>query len=93
VWVPPGEWYDVTTGAINTGDATKGTVITRTYNLDEIPVFAKGGAAVVRHPMAEVQRDPIGRSGSANEHLEFTVYPTSGPTPATTGTSTVYEVC
>jgi alpha-glucosidase (family GH31 glycosyl hydrolase) len=89
VWVPPGEWFEESTGAMHTGAAGKGTVVSRTYNIDEIPVFVKAGAVVARHPMSTVHREPVGRSSRANERLEFTIYPTSAS--GATGSSTVYE--
>jgi alpha-glucosidase (family GH31 glycosyl hydrolase) len=70
--------------------AGKGTVVSRTYNIDEIPVFVKAGA-VVEHvlTMSTVHREPVGRSSRANERLEFAIYPTSAI--GATGSSAVYE--
>ncbi len=45
IWLPKGQWYDLATGEMIEG----GSVITRYYQIDEYPVFAKAGTILPRY--------------------------------------------
>ncbi len=71
VWLPEGEWYEWSSGALVEG----GGVISRSYPLDEIPLFVKAGGVIPMQPamrhVGEKPVDPLilnifpGESGSA----------------------------
>jgi len=42
IWLPPGDWFDLATGALETG----GRILKRRYVLEETPVFARAGAVI-----------------------------------------------
>ena len=37
VWIPPGTWVETETGTIRTGAAGTGTVLTKYWDLSEVP--------------------------------------------------------
>lgn len=52
-WIPPGEWQDLWTGATFTGPRT----ITVSPELDEIPLYARGGGIIFSFPQLYSTRD------------------------------------
>jgi len=46
VWVPPGEWLELPTGAVR-----KGGTLSKKYDLTEIPVFVKRGSMLPTVPL------------------------------------------
>nr|HEV7954058.1 TIM-barrel domain-containing protein [Candidatus Acidoferrales bacterium] len=64
VWLPPGEWIEWPTGARLHGPAT----MERTFQLDEIPVYARAGAIA---PMQLSESAPTERSASSPGATSF----------------------
>lgn len=64
VWLPEGEWWDVTTGRMRKGN----NVILGRYTLDEFPVFYRSGAMIPFYP---VQRTTV----TTPKNIELTVVP------------------
>lgn len=84
VWLPPGAWYEESTGVVHTGADSTGTALTKAYDLSETPVFVRAGAIV---PTIRVtDGDTIGVAGRQYTNVEFAVYPGS-----TEGKTRVYE--
>jgi hypothetical protein len=46
IWLPPGRWFDTNRGELIDG----GRTVTRDYALDEVPLFARAGAAIPMNP-------------------------------------------
>jgi len=65
IWLPPGRWFDTTLGSLERGNS----IITRHYQLDEVPVFVKAGA--ILPGQTDVTRLPSG----SYEHLTVSAYP------------------
>ena len=65
IWLPEGEWFDVSAGRLVSGD----TVLRRGFLLDEVPCFVKAGAIIPGQ--FDCRRAPQG----SFEKLLFTVYP------------------
>mgnify|MGYP002290259538 CR=1 FL=1 len=49
VWLPEGQWYEKSSGTLLAGDST----YTRSFALDEIPVYVKAGSVVPVHARRE----------------------------------------
>lgn len=55
IWLPKGEWWDVTANCLRNGNST----ITGSYTTDEFPYFYKAGSVVVNYPTQRtVQETP-----------------------------------
>lgn len=65
VWLPEGEWYDNNMGELVKG----GQTITRSYRLNEVPVFIKAGSVIPYH----ADKESTLRHNTAP--IAFTVYP------------------
>ena len=75
LWIPPGEWIEWQTGAVLTGPR----VTSRSYALDEVPVFVKAGSIVPLQPdMMYTSEKPV-------DPLILTVF------PGKAGKTSVYE--
>lgn len=84
VWVPPGTWVDRLSGAVVTGAAETGTVRTRAYGLQEVPILVRAGAII---PRIALQRgDTIATARRQYTALVWEVYP-----GAASGTVSLYE--
>ena len=84
VWLPPGNWYEESTGVVHTGADATGTTLTKAYDISETPVFVRAGAIV---PSIRVtDGDTVGVAGRQYTNVEFAVYPGS-----TKGKTRVYE--
>eukprot|EP01062_Namystynia_karyoxenos_P027328 TRINITY_DN20_c0_g1_i1.p1 TRINITY_DN20_c0_g1~~TRINITY_DN20_c0_g1_i1.p1 ORF type:complete len:948 (+),score=348.52 TRINITY_DN20_c0_g1_i1:72-2846(+) len=81
VWLPPGQWFERDAGVLRQGNTT----ISRSYALDEVPVFIRAGAVIPSIPLG-TGAAAVGVAGRQFEALEFTVYP-----GADTGSCRVYE--
>ena len=79
VWVPPGDWIELPTGATRSGG-----VLAKHFDLSETPVFVKAGAMLPTVPL--VLGNTIGHAIKPYNELEFTVY-----NAALKGECTVYE--
>ena len=56
VWLPPGEWIELTSGARLKGPAR----VDRTFGLDEYPVYVKAGAVIpMQPPMRYAGQKPV----------------------------------
>ena len=80
IWLPEGEWIEMSSGTILEGDKT----YSRAYALDEIPVFIRGGAII---PMAlrssdnsEYSTDPMGLTVYPGSSGEVSIYDDHGNT-------------
>ena len=74
-WLPPGEWIEWATGTHLRGP----TQVTRTFSLDQIPVWARAGAIVPMQP-------PTHRVGDvAGDTLVLTIF------PGASGSTRVYD--
>ncbi len=69
VWLPKGRWYDTALGQTVAVRAAGGGWIERRYLLDEVPVFAAGGAVVAG------QRNARRLAAACYPHLTVTAYP------------------
>jgi len=49
IWLPPGEWFEYSSGHLLKGDAE----ITRQYALNEIPLFIKAGSIIAMNPVVK----------------------------------------
>ena len=58
VWFPPGRWVDIFTGSNYTGSDAR----VLSVPLEQMPVFARAGAIVVRQPYADFERPGGNRS-------------------------------
>jgi hypothetical protein len=80
LWVPPGNWLELPTGKMHTGP----TVVSKRYDITEIPVFVKAGSML---PTVSLKLGKtIGQAIKPWEELEFTIY-----SPALMGDCSVYE--
>lgn len=96
VWIPPGTWFELDMGQLREGDPATGTVLTKNYDLVEIPTFIRAGAVL---PSIPVPMGPgLGLAKNQYTSLVFTIYPGAaagqyqlyeddGITTAYTGTS------
>jgi alpha-glucosidase len=76
VWLPAGSWVEWFSGRVIEGPAT----IERSFALDEIPVYVKGGTIVaMQHPVERAGKHPTA------DPLVLEVF------PAGTGTTRIYE--
>lgn len=66
LWLPPGEWYDISTGMLHSG----GKYITEERMLSDLPLFVRPGTIL---PEAE-GTEPAGASGVVR-NLTLSVYP------------------
>ena len=66
LWLPPGEWYDISTGMLHSG----GKHITEGRMLSDLPLLVRPGTIL---PEAE-ETAPAGVSGIVR-NLTFSVYP------------------
>jgi alpha-glucosidase (family GH31 glycosyl hydrolase) len=67
IWLPQGGWYDYR----NNNRIDGGGVITRSYTLDEIPVFVKAGSIIP----TQTPKTRLTGAGSVIDTLILTVYP------------------
>ena len=75
LWLPAGQWYEWFTGTMLQGPGT----FTRSFALDEIPVYAKAGAVIPMQPeMKNAHEKPV-------DPLIVTIF------PGTQGMAEVYE--
>ncbi len=51
VWIPPGQWFEQETGALHSGAADGSTILTKLYDLTEIPIFLRSGAVIPTMPV------------------------------------------
>ena len=84
VWIPPGQWYEGTTGYVITGANDGSTVLTKNYDVSETPVFYQAGSIIPQIPVPE--GNTIGLAQQQYNTLMFTVYP-----GGSSGTTQVYE--
>ena len=54
LWVPPGDWLELPTGKIYTGPS----VVSKRYDITEIPVFVKAGSMLPTVPLKIVRQPP-----------------------------------
>lgn len=47
IWIPPGQWFEKETGQMLDG-GSNGVIITKSFDMTEIPVYIKAGAVVGR---------------------------------------------
>ena len=79
-WLPPGSWYDSTTGAVIAG----GVQHAGTYRLEQIPLFFAAGAVLPYVPLRSLP--VIGLASQQYSFLGFKIVP-----GASSGTVSVYE--
>ncbi len=85
VWIPPGTWIELISGAIVSAP-TGGVMYSRAYDLSEIPMFARAGAVV---PMLPLQLgNTIGRASQQYAALEVHL---NFPPGMTSGSTVLYE--
>ncbi len=84
IWIPPGQWYEVTSGNMLTGASDGSTVLTKLYDISEIPVFYKAGSIIPQIPIPLGQT--IGLAQQQYNTLIFSIVP-----GATSGSTIVYE--
>jgi alpha-glucosidase (family GH31 glycosyl hydrolase) len=84
VWVPPGQWMELPSGAIITGGSD--IVLKKLYDVTEIPVFVKLGAMLPSMPLQLGKT--IGSASRSYSEIEFTIY---GIGDARSGSVSVYE--
>eukprot|EP00042_Codosiga_hollandica_P032126 m.200668 g.200668 ORF g.200668 m.200668 type:complete len:1028 (+) comp53818_c0_seq1:262-3345(+) len=84
IWIPPGLWYEVTSGSLINGASDGNTILTKSYDLSEIPVFVRAGAIVPSIPI--VEGNTIGLAQQQYTSLVFNIHP-----GATEGSTSVYE--
>ena len=80
IWIPPGTWVERDSGRVYNGP----TLLTKPYELREVPVFVRGGAIIPSIPV--MPGDTIAVASRPYANLIFTVYP-----GADAGTTQVYE--
>jgi hypothetical protein len=51
IWIPPGTWYEKTTGTLLTGASDGSSLLTKSFDLSEIPIFIRGGAIIPKVPV------------------------------------------
>jgi hypothetical protein len=51
IWIPPGTWYEKTTGVLLTGASDGSTILTKSFDITEIPVFIRSGAIIPKIPL------------------------------------------
>lgn len=84
VWLPPGLWYERTTGTLlNSSNFVDGNY-THLYDLTEIPIFIKGGSIIPQIPYNPA--DVLGVAKRTYTSLHFDIAPGS-----TQGSQVVYE--
>lgn len=84
IWIPPGVWYEEISGDMATGASDGSTIMTKTFDISETPVFYKAGAVISQIPI--VEGSTIGLAQQQYSTLVFTVVP-----GATSGSTQVYE--
>lgn len=84
VWVPPGQWYEQETGFLHTGAADGSTILTKLFDLSEIPIFYRAGAVIPSIPVPV--GDTLGLAQRAYTALNFAIVPGSS-----SGSGRVYE--
>jgi hypothetical protein len=83
-WLPPGAWYDTTTGAMLTGAAGAGTAHAGTYTLAQIPLFYAAGAVIPYLPLRSLP--VVGLAAQQYTFLGFKIVP-----GAASGAGSAYE--
>lgn len=73
IWIPPGTWYDLTSGAL-IESGSKGTWRRKGYHLSEVPLFATGGAVI---PTTEDAVAQFGAAGQQYGNITWHIYPGS----------------
>jgi len=84
IWLPQGVWVDRESGAVHSINNAAGEVITKSWDLSEIPIFVRGGAVIPSIP-----NELVGVTGNAHRQypgLVWTIYP-----GANTGIGRVYD--
>ena len=66
-WLPPGAWYDATTGALLRSPAPRGLNWTGTYTIAHVPLFFAAGAAVPFLPLRSLPTTV----GAASARVDF----------------------
>jgi alpha-glucosidase (family GH31 glycosyl hydrolase) len=77
VWIPPGLWYEEGCGHFHVG-GDEGALLTKAYDLREVPVFVRAGAVIARVPLASGGPDVIGHAARQYDALIFDIYPPAG---------------
>lgn len=83
IWLPPGAWVEKDTGVVYDVQ-TENFVLQRSYALNEVPVFARGGAVIPNSPI--VIGNTVGQASQPYAVLNFDIYPWA---PA--GSTQLYE--
>jgi len=73
IWIPPGTWIEKDTGVLVNGSADGSTVLTKSFDLSEIPVFVRAGAIIPKIPVNP--GDTIGLARRQYTTLVIQVYP------------------
>ena len=84
VWLPPGLWFELHSGRLLKGASAGGTARSLGVHIDDVPIYAKGGAVVPRRPL--VAGSTVGLAAHAYDALEWSIYP-----GAPSGKGRVYE--
>ena len=82
-WLPPGSWYDTTTGGSLTGSTRPGNHV-GTYAISQIPLFYRAGTVIPYLPLRSLP--VIGLAASQYSFLGFKIVPGGA-----TGSAIVYE--
>ena len=84
-WLPPGAWYDTTTGALTTVPAGPGAQWAGTYTLAQVPLWYVAGAVIPYFPLRSLS--VLGLASKQYTFLGFKIAP--GGSGA--GSAAVYE--
>lgn len=84
IWIPPGDWIEEQTGVLHQGAVGGSTVLTKQWDISEIPLFVRAGAIIPRTPVSV--GDTIGLAQRAYTILQLDIYP-----GAVNGTTKIYE--
>eukprot|EP00005_Dracoamoeba_jomungandri_P001218 CAMPEP_0174251194 /NCGR_PEP_ID=MMETSP0439-20130205/1098_1 /TAXON_ID=0 /ORGANISM="Stereomyxa ramosa, Strain Chinc5" /LENGTH=818 /DNA_ID=CAMNT_0015331455 /DNA_START=326 /DNA_END=2782 /DNA_ORIENTATION=+ len=82
IWIPPGSWIEKDSGTMYSGSST-GKIITKKFDIREVPVFVKAGAIIPTIPLGP---DVLGVAKRQYNTIIFNLYPGS-----TSGSTKVYE--
>uniref|UniRef100_A0A6B2KX16 DUF5110 domain-containing protein n=1 Tax=Arcella intermedia TaxID=1963864 RepID=A0A6B2KX16_9EUKA len=84
IWIPPGVWFEKETGMLLKGEAAGNTILNKSWDLSEIPVYYRAGAIIPRIPVNV--GDTLGLAQRQYTALILTIYP-----GATSGSTQIYE--
>ena len=87
VWLPPGEWFELHTGALLSSKAAAGTSRSLAVHLYDTPIYAKGGAVVPRKPPPAAGASTVGLAAQQYSAIEWAIYP-----GAASGNGTLQQV-